>query len=221
MAESRNFLGETPDERRGRRRSALIDAALTLVGTGGLPAIGVRSVTSAAGLSSRYFYESFSDSDDLLITALHAVVAELLTVGVAGLEASKLPDPPAHEEILDRFRQGLDAALGVLLDDPRKAALIVAASAGSPRLRQELQGLVSVVAETIAGHQRAGEIGFDGPSALFVAGGMAQLIIAVVSGELAIDREELVERLARYTLGVITASRDRPKRAAVRRRSYN
>jgi len=215
MAEPRTFLGETPDERRSRRRAALVDAALTLVGTGGLPAIGVRSVTSVAGLSSRYFYESFTDSDELLITALHGVVTELLTVGVAGLEARELPDPgkAPESEILDRFRQGLDAALGVLLDDPRKAALIVAASAGSPRLRQELQALISVVAGTITSHQRAGEIGFDAASALFVAGGMAQLTIAFVAGELAIERDELVERLARYALGVITMSREVPVRS--------
>ncbi len=220
MAESRNFLGETPDERRSRRRSALIDAALTLVGDGGLPAIGVRSVTSAAGLSSRYFYESFSDSDELLIAALHDVAMELLAVGVAGLEARALPDPASESEILDRFRQGLDAALGVLLDDPRKAALIVAARAGSPRIRQELQALVWPVAGTITGHQRAGEIGFDGPSALFVAGGMAQLTIAFVAGELPVDRHELVERLARYALGVIVMSRDVPKRGPKRRRAH-
>jgi hypothetical protein len=74
-------------------------------------------------------------------------------------------------------------------------------------VRQELQALVAVVARTITSHEKAGEIGFDGPSALFVAGGMAQLTIAYVSGELPIDRTELVERLARYTLGAITTSR--------------
>jgi AcrR family transcriptional regulator len=202
---------------------ALIDAALTLVGTGGLPAIGVRSVTSTAALSSRYFYESFSDSDELMIAALRVVVTELLTVGVAGLEAGDVPEDATSSsgpEILDRFRQGLNAALGVLLEDPRKAALIVAASAGSPRLRQELQGQISIVAGTITGHQKAGEIGFDATSALFTVGGMAQLVIAFVSGELPIDYDGLVERLARYTLGVVTMSRDVPQLAPERSRAH-
>jgi hypothetical protein len=42
---------------------------------------------------------------------------------------------------------------------------------------------------------------------------MAQLTIAFVAGELPIDRDELVERLARYALGVITMSREVPVRA--------
>ena len=209
MVESRNFLGETPDERRNRRREALIDAALNLVSSGGLPAIGVRSVTSEAKLSSRYFYESFTDSDDLLVAALHGVAAELLEVGIAGLEAAELADPKtaSESELLQRFRQGLDAALSVLFDDPRKAALIVAASAGGSRIRQELQQLILVVATAITEHQNATDIGFDYTSALFVAGGTAQLTIAYVSGELPVERGELVDRLARYSLGVITTSR--------------
>ncbi len=212
MAASRNFLGETPDERRNRRTDALIDAALTLVSTGGLPAIGVRSVTAEAKLSNRYFYESFTDSDDLLVCALQRVAAELLEIGIAGLEAAELADPKAasESELLERFRHGLDAALSVLFDDPRKAALIVAASAGGPRTRHELQQLVSVVATAITDHQNAIDIGFDDTSALFVAGGIAQLTIAFVSGELPIERAEFVERLARYSLGVITTSRDDP-----------
>ncbi len=209
MVESRNFLGETPDERRDRRREALIDAALTLVSSGGLPAIGVRSVTSEAKLSSRYFYESFTDSDDLLVAALQRVAAELLEVGIAGLEAAELADPKtaSESELLERFGRGLDAALSVLFDDPRKAALVVAASAGGSRLRQELQQLTLVVATAITEHQKATDIGFDYTSALFVAGGIAQLTIAYVSGELPVERTELVERLARYSLGVITTSR--------------
>jgi hypothetical protein len=52
----------------------------------------------------------------------------------------------------------------------------------------------------------------DDTSALFVAGGIAQLTIAFVSGELPIERAEFVERLARYSLGVITTSRAAPSR---------
>lgn len=110
--------------------------------------------------------------------------------------------------------------MGVLLDDPRKAALIVAASAGSPRLRQELQGQISIVAGTITGHQKAGAIGFNATSALFTVGGMAQLVIAFVSGELPIDYDGLVEGLARYTLWVVTMSRDVPQRAPERGRAH-
>ena len=209
MAESRNFLGETPDQRRNRRKDELIDAALTLVHTGGLPALGVRSLTTEAGLSSRYFYESFASIDDLLIAALHQISANLIHVGVARIHAAPLPDPATapESEILDRLRQGLDAALGVIVDDdPRKAGLIAAIGAGGPRVREELQKLVYVVAAAITNDASAADLGFDHASALFVAGGQVQLTIAYVSGELDISRTELVDRLARLTLGAISAT---------------
>ncbi|WP_196054831.1 TetR/AcrR family transcriptional regulator [Nocardia aurantiaca] len=212
MVESRNFLGETPDERRQRRKEALIDAALTLAHTGGLPALGVRSVTAQAKLSSRYFYESFTSIDDLLVEALREVVTELLETGMAALHAKQLPDPrtASAEEILDRLRQGLDTVLGALVDDPRKADLIVAVSAGSPRVRQELQQLVYIVTTAITSDVNAADIGVDRTSALFIAGGLVQLCIAYLSGDLQVSRAELVEKIARLTYGAIsTAASDR------------
>ena len=208
MAGSRNFLGESPDERRRRRREALIDAALTVAQSGGLPGLGVRSVTNEAKLCSRYFYESFDGIDDLMVAALHQVATELLEHGMVGLHARQLVDPKTAtaEEILDRFRQGLDAAVGVLVDDPRKAAFMVAVTASGPRVRQELQQLVFVVAAAITNDVSSAEIGFTRASALFTAGGLVQLTIAYISGDLEIDRSELVEQLARLTYGAVTTA---------------
>lgn len=211
MVESRNFLGETPDERRNRRKDAMIDATLSLVHDGGLPAIGVRSVTAHAKLSSRYFYESFTDTDDLLIATLHRVSHQLIETGMTGLHTKQLPHPTTATEskTLDRFRSGLDAAIRVVDDDPRKAALIAAVAAGGPRLRQELQQLVLIVATAITSDVNAAAIGFDSASALFVAGGTVQLTLAYISGELDIVRDELVDQLARLTLGALRTPIDR------------
>lgn len=202
MGEKRNFLGETPDQRKERRRRELIEAALSLVQAGGLPALGVRSVTSVANLSSRYFYENFSGIDDLLIAASETVATQLLQVGFETLHAPGLEPGTASElEILERFRAGLDAALSVLLDDPRKIALIVAATAGGPRVRQHLTRLLESM---IRGDADAAAVGFDETRVLFAAGGLVNLVMAFVSGELAISRAELVDSLARLTLGVIS-----------------
>ncbi|MGA4791358.1 TetR/AcrR family transcriptional regulator [Nocardia sp. AB354] len=208
MAESRNYLRETPDERRRRRKEALIDAALTLTHTGGLSALGVRNVIAQSKLSSRYFYENFTGTDDLLVEAFHQVATDLLETGMAGLYARQLTDPGAasEEEILERFRQGLDAVLGALEEDPRRAALIAAVTASGPPIRQELQQLVRLVATVITDDVNAADIGFDHASALYIAGGLVQLAIAHISGDLQIGRPELVERLARLTYGALTAS---------------
>lgn len=202
MVEKRNFLGETPEERKQRRRGELVDAALTLVHEGGLPALGVRSVTSQAGLSSRYFYENFESIDDLIIAAAETVAQELLLVGFETLHAPGLePLEASGDEILDLFKAGIDASLGVLLDDPRKIALVVAATASGQRVRQHLTRLLEGF---ILGDDDAAQVGFDEARTLYAAGGLVNLVMAFVSEELSLTRDQLVDSLARLTFGVIS-----------------
>ena len=205
MGEKRNFLGETPEERKDRRRLDLIDAALSLVHEGGLANLGVRSVTSKASLSSRYFYENFESIDDLLIAACQSVVHDILRVGLEALYGPEVELKSATgDEILDLFRRSLDAALGMLLDDPRKIAVMMAATAGGPKVRHALQQtLTHVLMSTISADTDASEIGFDDATTIYVAGGVANLAMAYVSGELALSREEIVDRIARLTLSAV------------------
>lgn len=207
MGEKRNFLGETPDQRKDRRRRDLIDAALSLVHEGGLAMLSVRNVTGKAGLSSRYFYENFESMDDLVIAASQSVTQDLLQTGLEAIYAAGIEVRSATgNEILDVFRLGLNAAFGKFLDDPRKVAMLMAATAGGPRVRHSLQqNLTGLLVATISADTDAAEVGFDEAATFYVAGGAANLAMAYVSGELTLSREEIVDRIARLTLGVATA----------------
>ncbi|MCX6397436.1 MAG: TetR family transcriptional regulator [Propionibacteriales bacterium] len=212
MKEQRNFRGQTPEERKQRRRLKLIDSTLTVIHDGGLTALGVRSVLAEANLSSRYFYENFTSIDNLLIEATRSVAQELLAAGVQALVSDDVPPAgTADDELLARFRGGLAAALEVLLADPRKVALMVAARAGGPLVRQEIhQNLTFLVAAAILDQAGAPELGFDESSTLYAAGGLVNLTMAFVSGQHDITPEHLVDRLARFTLGVLRASLSSP-----------
>jgi AcrR family transcriptional regulator len=61
------------DERRAQRRSQLIAAAIAVYGERGYRQATVKAVCEAAGLTERYFYESFANSEDLLIASFNAV----------------------------------------------------------------------------------------------------------------------------------------------------
>jgi AcrR family transcriptional regulator len=63
----------TQDERRAQRRRQLIQAAIDVYGERGYRQATVKAVCEAAGLTERYFYESFSNSEDLLIASFNAV----------------------------------------------------------------------------------------------------------------------------------------------------
>jgi AcrR family transcriptional regulator len=61
------------DERRAQRRSQLIAAAIAVYGERGYRQATVKAVCEAAGLTERYFYESFANSEDLLVASFNAV----------------------------------------------------------------------------------------------------------------------------------------------------
>ncbi|MYR07670.1 TetR family transcriptional regulator [Gordonia sp. SID5947] len=129
--EGRRYGGADADERRDRRRTELISAGLDLFGSEGYPNTSVKRVCEHAGLTQRYFYESFTDRPALLaavyddcvafaraatIDAAAGVVSEGGGVGAAGVAAS---DAPAVA------RGALTAFVRCLADDARRARVML------------------------------------------------------------------------------------------------
>lgn len=108
------YRGEAGAARHARRREQLLDAGLEMFGTAGFAASSVKAVCAQAGLTERYFYESFRDREDLLFAVYERVVAEVLVAAVAAVEA-------AVPTVQARTRAGLTAFLGILTEDERKA----------------------------------------------------------------------------------------------------
>lgn len=98
----RRYRGVAIEERRAERRQRLLEAGLQAFGELGFHASTVRLICTRAGLTERYFYESFSNSEDLLcavyeahmalqqqriLTAILAVERQPLVMMEAGLRA--------------------------------------------------------------------------------------------------------------------------------------
>lgn len=71
---------KTADERRADRRKQLMRAAVKMYGEEGYRNTSVKAVCAAAGLTERYFYESFANGEDLLQQCFRTITAELLAV---------------------------------------------------------------------------------------------------------------------------------------------
>ncbi|WP_082900457.1 TetR/AcrR family transcriptional regulator [Pseudomonas benzopyrenica] len=67
---SRTYRGNSPEERKSQRRAKLIAAAKELYGSNGFHATKVKMICVTAGLTERYFYENFANSEELFI-AMH------------------------------------------------------------------------------------------------------------------------------------------------------
>lgn len=77
-ARTRRYGGHSTEERRLARRERLIEAAIRVYGEVGYRDATVKAVCEAAGLTERYFYESFANSEALLIAAYDTVAHQLL-----------------------------------------------------------------------------------------------------------------------------------------------
>jgi AcrR family transcriptional regulator len=86
---SRLYGGLSAEERRAERRARLIEAALKVYGEVGYRNATVKAVCDAAELTERYFYESFANSEALLIAAYIHVTERLHTEMTAAGEAER------------------------------------------------------------------------------------------------------------------------------------
>ncbi len=117
-ATARKLGGKTAEERRNERWRQLIDAAVRVYGERGYRNATVKAVCDAAGLTERYFYESFTNSEDLLCACFQESADELLArVRRAGLQASGLP--------MARVRAGVLVYLVQLQRNPANARVFL------------------------------------------------------------------------------------------------
>lgn len=89
----RAYAGRSSAERRAARRAALVAAGVQVFGRDGFRAATVKSICREAGLTERYFYESFANSEALFAAVYKSLIATLETEMLAAIEAA--PDEAA------------------------------------------------------------------------------------------------------------------------------
>jgi len=122
----RPYRGVPQDERRAQRRSQLVAAAIAVYGERGYRQATVKAVCEAAGLTERYFYESFANSEELLLASYNAVTYAVHGEMVAAAEAAG-SDPDA------RGRAMLQTYFAALQRDPRSARVFLVEIRGVSR----------------------------------------------------------------------------------------
>jgi AcrR family transcriptional regulator len=120
-------------DRSAQRRARLMEAGLQLFGTEGYAGTSIRAVSAAAGLNTRYFYESFSSREDLLYHVYAQIIREVAEAVVEVTARASSIEEQAHV--------GLRTAWSILTEDPRKARVIslevVGVSERLERLRRD------------------------------------------------------------------------------------
>lgn len=190
---SRTYGGATPSERRWRRQSALLDAALDAVAEDGVAAVTVRGVCVRARLNDRYFYESFRGVDELMLAVFEDQNAQAFNVLLPAIEAS--PADP-----LQRARAAIGTGLKFLESDPRRGRLLIEAQT-TEGLRARWRDLVKMLAQVMADQGRvllAGQDALDPDmdlAALTLVAGGFEVVTLWLRGELDVTRAHLEDFL--------------------------
>ena len=192
---TRSYGGVSAEKRRADRRARLLDAGLELLGNEGWSKATVRALCASAGLTERYFYESFKDREELLVAVYDEIVGEAARVVLAAVEA-------APHDAREKSKAALAAFVDLMTDDPRKGRVAFVEAMGSEALMQRRLETLRGFGQLIAQQARD----FYGPSAVtpvdaeltaqLLVGGVAETLISWLSGELDVSRERLVEHSA-------------------------
>ncbi|BBY64716.1 TetR/AcrR family transcriptional regulator [Mycolicibacterium helvum] len=98
-------------DRQALRRDELVAAGVTLLGSAGGPALTVRAVCRHAGLTERYFYESFPDRDEFV----RAVYDDVCNRAMTALMSASTP------------RQAVERFVALMVDDPVRGRVLLLA----------------------------------------------------------------------------------------------
>ena len=180
MSTTRPYGGVSATDRRAKRRAQLIDAGLGLLGREGWSATTVRGVCAEAGLTERYFYESFPGRAELLQAIFDTAAADAARTVIAAVEAAP------HDERA-KARAAIEAFVELVTEDRGRAVMLIE-SVSAPELRVRRAEAFSAFAALVAEQGRA----FYGPASvseqdaeltsLALVGALAELLIAWLDG---------------------------------------
>ncbi|HEX2590962.1 MAG TPA: TetR/AcrR family transcriptional regulator [Rhizomicrobium sp.] len=197
---TRNYLGSTPEERQLQRRETLIKAGCDVYAARGYRNATVKAICEQAGLTERYFYESFANNEALFLALFTKVTGEMLDAVRAAGDAVKGPPEKKARAILDAYYRGLEAK-------PAPARMfVIEASDVSPAAhdisRQTFERLTDLLVEAWRGTSakidpvvRTGVAGAIVHIAReWICGEFAKPVKAVVDGALRVSAVLSVER---------------------------
>lgn len=180
----------------------LLAAGLELMGTEGTAAATMRATCRQAGLTERYFYESFETRDDLVVAVLDAVV-----LGARDTLLGALTDGPEDPKLL--VRHVIKAFTSYVAKDRRRGRIMFVEAQSAPELQARGKELIELftaplgpVLAVLAAPGEDGEHGrrHDGITVQFnsiaIFGALAFLYQDWLTGTARISQRRVVEHVS-------------------------
>ncbi|MBD2899564.1 TetR/AcrR family transcriptional regulator [Actinomadura nitritigenes] len=198
-AANTRWAGVPAARRRDERRDMLVRAAYRLFTAGGEAALAVRAVCREAELHTRYFYENFADTAELLAAVYDQQATALGDVLARAVEDAG-PRPDA------RTRAGIRAVLRFISDDPGRGRVLFAEARGNEILAARRRAAQTALLEGVLAMTRDQ----DPPLPVVIAatmftGAMTELAQQWADGRLGTDLDAVVDGAVTLSLALHAA----------------
>ncbi|MFE5476109.1 MULTISPECIES: TetR/AcrR family transcriptional regulator [unclassified Nocardia] len=204
MVKDRAYAGVPAEQRRAQRRVTFLEAAREIVGTQGSARLTVGGLCRQAGLTERYFYESFTNLDAVVTEVYDQVIGELTELIAVRVRAA--PDP-----LRDKVHAAIAAGLQAVADDPRLIRIAFTEAQLNPALNARrtatIRGFAALVLATVnkqLSPESTGAAGAYGElAAMHLVGGLYETVYGWLNGALDLTRDELVDESTEIFLAVV------------------
>ena len=172
------WSGVPLQDRQTLRRDELIAAGVNVLGGAGGGALTVRGVCRAAGLTERYFYESFGDRDDFV----RAVYDHVCSTAMTALTSSTTP-----RDAVERF-------VALMVDDPVRGRVLLIAPEREPVLTKSgaewMPSFIELIQHKLT---RITDSAVQAMVATGLVGALTALFTAYLNGRLEATREQFID----------------------------
>ena len=186
----RSYGGKSAAERVQERRARLVEATVAQLAAAGEAGTTMTAICARAGLTERYFYESFPQREDAMLAALDHVCDRIAHTAKSVIEAT--PGTPD-----ERVRAVMAAFVGLVSDDPALGLVATVHSSATPTMRARRHELIGTFADLVASEaaELYGEHAWPADRArlqgLVYVAGFAELVGAWLTGEVDLSAEQL------------------------------
>jgi AcrR family transcriptional regulator len=202
MATERVIGGLTGVERRAARRERLLAAALEIIGEADWAAATMTAICRRAGLTERYFYESFGCREELYGVLIESVGDEVRDRVLEAL-AEAGDDVPGRVRAVAEPTEHRQPPLARVADEHVDDRL------GDERLARQRRRILGAFASLVRDQPRV----FLGPTAdlppqveifaVGLVGGVDELVTRVLEGTLALADDELVDAITDFAVRLL------------------
>ncbi len=188
----RSYGGKSAKERTTDRRGRLVEATIALLAEHGEAGTTMTAICARAGLTERYFYESFPQREDALLAALDHVSDQIAAAAARVIEGT--PGPPE-----ERVHAVMASFVDLVSRQPALGLVAVVHSSATPSLRARRRELIGTFADLVAAEAAVlyGEDAWPVERArlqgLVYIAGFAELVAAWLTGEVELSAEQLAE----------------------------